>query len=135
MSKRLHRFIFQGTAAFVFFVGGNLLFFFQGPHPEEQPTAYQLLLSVLCCLDVPILACVAGYRNWKGAIWGYGAGAALQMVFSEVFGAALYGMALWFEHPELTLRLISAGSILLTFAAYLLGRRLRIRGFSIPGES
>ena len=135
MSKRQRRFSFQGAAAFALFVGGNLLFFFQGPGPGDQPTAYQLLLSSLCCLDVPILACVAGYRNWKGALWGYGVGAALQVVFPEVFGAALYGMALWFENFGLALRLVAAGSILLTFAAYLLGRRLRIRGFSIPGEN
>ncbi len=142
MNKKWRSRLIQ-TAAAILLVGGvEALFYTFGVTPDKlggisfSSTAYQFLLALLYFLDVPILACVAGYRKWIGALFGYGVMVGLQLASMEILGAPFYGIALRFENWKAVLWILAVCNALLTLGAYLLGQFLRRRGWglSVPGE-
>lgn len=135
--RKLRAWGIQALGALLLVGGVEVLFYFYGVAPGDgTATAYQLFLAILCYLDLPILACVAGYRKWVGALIGYGVTAALQASSLGIFTAPLYGIALRFSAWHTAVWVLLGIQILLTLGAAALGWFLRRRGLgmSFPGE-
>ncbi len=135
--RKLRAWGVQALISMLLIGGVEVLFFFHGVKPEDgTATAYQLFLAILCYLDLPILACVAGYRKWVGALIGYGVTAALQVSSLGIFTAPLYGIALRFSAWQAAVWILLGIQILLTLGSAALGWFLRRRGWgmSVPGE-
>ena len=65
--RKLRAWGIQALGALLLVGGVEVLFYFYGVAPGDgTATAYQLFLALLCYLDLPILACVAGYRKMGG---------------------------------------------------------------------
>ncbi len=141
MTRKQKKWLIQAAAALLLVGGVELLFYAFGINPQRfsegnLPLAYPFLLSFLYFLDVPILSCIAGYRKWTGALFGYGIAAAAQLPAMKIFGAPFYGMALLAENWLPVLWILAMGNLALTLGAYYLGHFLRRRGWglSAPGE-
>lgn len=142
MNRKWRCRLIQAAAAILLMGGVEALFYTFGVSPYRlggtafSSTAYQLLLALLYFLDVPILACVAGYRKWDGALFGYGVTVGLQLASMEILGAPFYGIALRFGSWKAALWILAVCNALLALGAYLFGRFLRRRGWglSVPGE-
>ena len=105
--------------------------------PEDgKSTLYQLYLSLLFALDLPILGCLAGYRRWIGALAAYGVTLCLKVSSFRIFTSPLYGMVLRFENWQAALWVLLGVQTLLTIGAAAFGYWLRRRGggLSMPGE-
>lgn len=138
MNKRKSiRFLIQFFFALLLLVGAELLFACFGVQPEDgKSTLYQLYLSLLFALDLPILGCLAGYRRWIGALAAYGVTLCLKVSSLRIFTSPLYGMVLRLENWQAALWVLLGVQTLLTIGAAAFGYWLRRRGggLSMPGE-